>query len=158
MLRQVVPLVLIAIIGAAPMVREVCRSACSGAPSSTSSHAHHGDAAMPEHEMSGHDIAAAEPPAMASRHHDHAEARPAIHPEHPRADCCAPVIGPRRNCCDDDNPRLTSTVTAKQLVAPPALMPQVIASATRTDTVIRSPFETSARPPVPLALRTPLRV
>ena len=158
MLRSLVPLVLIAIIGASPMVREFCRIACNGAPSGTSSHAHHAEAAVPEHEMAAHDMGGTDSSAPAVSHHEHGAAGPAGTSEHSFAECCVPALGPRRDCCDDADPRLTSTVAAKQLVAPPALVPPVIARVARVDTVIRSPFETSARPPVPLTLRTPLRV
>ena len=158
MFRSLIPLVLIAIIGATPMVREFCRIACNGAPSGTSSHAHHAEAAMPEHEMAGHDMGGSDSSAPAFRYHEHRAVGPAGTPEHSLAKCCAPALVPRRDCCDDADPRVTSTVTAKQLVAAPALVSQVIASVARVETGIREPFEISARPPVPLTLRTPLRV
>ena len=153
-----VPLVLVAIIGATPIVREFCRLACEGSASGASSHARHGDAAMSHHEMAGHDMGGSQATTAGSTHPDHAEVAPAVDQEHPRVDCCSPAVRPRRDCCDDPEPQVTSIVAAKQLVDPPAVMPQVISSVARSQSVSRFPFETSARPTVPLALRTPLRV
>lgn len=158
MLQQLVPLMLIAVIGATPMVREFCRIACSGPSSGPSSHAQHGGAATPEHVVAGHASHSAAPP-VASSHHEHAALEPAGQSEHLNAESCGPpALGSRRDCCEDADPRAASMPGSKPANDPPASMPQAIVSAARIDAAIRSRLDASARPPVPLALRTPLRV
>jgi hypothetical protein len=158
MLRQVVPLVLAAIIGATPLVREFCRTACDGPASAASSDAHHGHAATSDHDLVRHDRGHAAAPATEPAHHAHAELGPPANLDHPRADCCSPAIGPRRDCCEDAGPQVTSTIAPRQAVDPPALTPQIAWGISRTETVLRASVETSVCPPVPLARRTPLRV
>jgi hypothetical protein len=158
MLRQVVPLVLAAIIGVTPLVRELCRTACDGPVSAASSDAHHGHAAMSDDDMAGHDGGHAAAPRTGSAHLGHAELGPPASLDHPQADCCSPAIGPRRHGCDDAGPQITSTIAARQSVDPPALIPQIAWSSSQSETALRASVETSVCPPVPLAHRTPLRV
>jgi hypothetical protein len=158
MFRPVVPLVLVAIIGASPMVRELCRIACDGVPSGAASHAHHADPATPDHAMAGHHGAGPEPSATGSTRHAHPEGGPAATQDHSREGCWSPALGSRRHCSDGADAHVASIAATKQAVDPPAVTPQIIASASRSQASSRTDVETSARPPVPLALRTPLRL
>jgi hypothetical protein len=140
MLRHAVSLVLVALIGATPIVREVCRVVC--AEPAAESHAHH----------------AAEPAASggATSHHHHGTPT-AGEPRRDAGHAVSSVSSPR-DCCDGIAPPIIATAVTKLAMVPPAALPHVAAAVAYVQDAPPVTVETTIRPPVPLALRTPLRV
>jgi hypothetical protein len=133
---RVISLVLAAFIGVTPFAREVCAFSCAG---------HHGSSATTHHD---------EHHAMAAHHMSHDEMADA-------AASAPPVsLSSSEHPCKHDGESQPAAFTAKVELAAPALLPHPIepAAAILSIAALRAPVGVGALAPVPIALRTPLRV
>ena len=168
MVRQLTPLVLVVVMGASPVAHELCAIWCAEAASTRQ--AHHGSSdSMSEHLMPGqmthHEMAVGNEKGnteigteAAPRHH-HDTGVIAVGHSASAGSCCGLTASAAPPCCGNANESLTvSSAAAKIALDPPAITPSapdvtdpggVPATVATTRVVL---------PPIPLVLRTPLRV
>lgn len=163
MLHRLIPLVLAVVVGVTPIVGEICQLSCAEAEASSSSQSHHGAGSsssahhqMPEHERGRPEASGGQP--IAAHDHDGDESAP----EHPRGTagaCGLSLSAVPHRCGHQGKWQAASAPAAKIMIAAPVVVPEFAAAA---DLVANeAPFASigSLAPvPIPLALRTPLRV
>jgi hypothetical protein len=159
MLGRLIPLVLAMVLAITPMARAICEWSCAdgmhGSASTASAHHLH-SAPTPDHT-----VADSQPQHSADSH-------PIAAHDHPRRDdrvgssdgsCCGVAISVVPLCCTHADSHEVSIAAAKIALEPPAITPAAFdvsdLLAFGVSTALVSPV---ARPPVPLSLRTPLRV
>src|SRR5687768_17025958 len=158
MVRRFVPLMLAVIVGISPTARELCVVLCAqpAASASAATHEHHG---------SGHSVAVSEAPA----HHIHgrhshatpgAETSIAGRSDEPAMPCCTLSLSEASTRCihDGESQAVSALITKQVLDSPVALLHVVggVGPAGSATAILR--VASVARSPIPLALRTPLRV
>jgi hypothetical protein len=158
MLQRLMPLVLALVVGASPIARELCVAACAepATASAGSRQAHHGAGhSMADHEMPAHHAKAADVPPTpgiemsASRSSDERD-----------MEICrsGPSIGSSAACHHGGEWQPAAALTAKPALSAPAA-PRHVANADPPGLASSASRGGSfARPPVSLALHTPLRV
>ena len=173
MLRRVITLALAVLVGATPIARELCVVSCAAPPTAAaipSAHGQHGGAhAMAGHDMPGHEMPGHEMPGDDVRGQDAAiHATSASRAQVPAAAgsderamaCCTPgvAIG-SSDCAPGGEWQAASAPTAKLALDAPAVLPRVDGVADPPGRALSSArVALAAHSPVPLALRTPLRV
>jgi hypothetical protein len=136
MTQRIISLVLAAFIGAAPVAREICAFSCAGHHGSSATR-HHDD----DHPMAGHHMS----------HDEMADA----------AASSAPVsLASSEHACKHDGESQPAAFTTKVEIAAPAVLPHLIdpGAAVLSIAAQTRPVRAGALTPVPIALRTPLRV
>jgi hypothetical protein len=150
MLRQVlVVLPLVAAIGTSPIAQEICLLACGQPTTQDAQHAHHMTTS------SDHDVDQAAP-----GHHDPSPADSHHHLGHLALGCCASVtVSASPECCAQREQSRAINGGSKIDISPQVVTIDDVT--VRTSEVVKVRTELAgvcARPPVPLALRMPLRV
>ena len=158
MSRRFVPLMLAAIVGLSPMARELCALLCAESlAASPSTHTHRGS----EHSKPAHDES---PDHMGG--HTHASIPPTGHSMAALSEGhgvagrrSAPFITSPSACNHLGEWPAAFTSVTKQALDPPLAFPQVVEGIAPPRSVTWRPWVASdLSPPIPLALRTPLRV
>ena len=146
MLRAVLPVLLALTVGGTPIAREICLVVCAEQPSLPSAHTHH---AMGAH--------AAHAAAIPARHH-HAESD-ALEAS-ARGTGSAPGISAMPACCERVNEPQPAGIAAAKIAieASVAIMGTAEISRPPDAGAGNRPISITPSPPVPLALRTPLRI
>ena len=158
MVRRFVPLMLAVIVGISPTVRELCVVLCAqggGSPSATT-HRHDGSAhSVAEPEAAAHHI-----------HSRHSHATPDAEAsiagrsdESAMPYCTLSLSEASTRCIHDGESQAVSALITKQVLDPPVALPHVVGGvgpAGSATAILR--VASVARSPIPLALRTPLRV
>jgi hypothetical protein len=159
MARRLLPFTLALVIGATPIASELCMVFCAESPaaSAPSEHAHHGSG----HSMAGHEMPADEMDGDQSQTTHHANM--AIEP---RSDdqpvvCGTPSfsIGSSSACLHGGEEQAVSAPAEKLALDAPVALPHVaeaVGPPGVTTWLVRATSVTI--PPIPLELRTPLRV
>ena len=159
MLGRLIPLVLAMVLAITPMARAICEWSCAdgihGASSTASAHHAHSPP-TPDHT-----VADSQPQHSADSH-------PIAAHDHPRRDgrvsasdgsCCQVAISVVPLCCTHADSHAVSIAAAKIALEPPAITPAAFdLSDLLAFSVSTARVSPVARPPVPLSLRTPLRV
>lgn len=166
MVRQLIPLVLAVVIGATPIAHEICEMSCAEPATASSSHAHHGTSgSMPKHEMPGHDRARHQmgSPEVGNEPapgHNHGGGSSAVAHSASAASCCRLTVSAALPCCGHaDQSRAVSAAAAKVALDPPAIAPRVLDGTDLIGVVaVVTTIRFVAPAPIPLSLRTPLRV
>jgi hypothetical protein len=159
MLGRLIPLVLAIVLAITPMARAICEWSCTDGMhgSATTANGHH----TPSAPTPDHTVADNQP-------QHSADSRPIAAQDHPRHDdgantsdesCCQVALSVVPLCCAHADSHAVSIAAAKIALEPPAITPAAF------DVKDHLAFSVSmarvspvARPPVPLPLRTPLRV
>jgi hypothetical protein len=161
MLRQFILIALVVIIGATPIARAVCLLSCT-AGAATSGHVHGGaDTSMSGHAMTGHRMAS---PASASESvsahlHSGGSFARADSSTSASARCGVKVSAMPHGCGHADLQQVAAAPLAKLVIGPAALAPHIVNEGSPPGgEVPMAPEVSTARFPIPLSLRRPLRV
>jgi hypothetical protein len=159
MARRLVPLLLAVIVSISPIARELCGGFCAEpSPESAASpmHDHHGSGhATAEHDMGSH-------AAEAAKAHSASDTPASLHAKSQGRACCTPTLATVAvsHCNHDGEWQIVSTPGTKLALEAPQAVPCVVsdvgppgAAASRSRLIAITPGS-----PIPLDLRTPLRV
>ena len=158
MVRRLTPLMLAVVVGLSPTAHELCVVVCAqpAASASAATHEHHGSgrsASVPEapahHIHGGHSHATA-----------HAETPLAGRSDESAMPCCRLSLSTASTrCIHDGELQAASSPLTKLALDAPAALPQAVEGAGPADSgTAHLRVSSAASPPIPLALRTPLRV
>jgi hypothetical protein len=168
MRHRLVALLLVTIVGATPLARELCSVSCAEHhPASASSppHAHHGShgsgQAMATHEEPGHRSAQQAPGHPAQAPGVHASGMASPHAAHTTSMACcdsALSIG-QQSCAHGTDSQAAAPAATASMVDAPAVVAVLVEPPGLSDGVaLSTPADSPRRTPTPHSLRTPLRV
>ena len=156
MFHRLLSLVVVAVIGATPVARGLCYASCAEHPdhSGASAPATHAD------HVAGHATAANATVAHETAAHETAHSvPPPAHIQPAAAPCCTPAFSAtHRTCVHRADWQVASPPVAKPVVDPPALLTAPVGFDVLTVAAPPAARDPLARTPIPLSLRTPLRV
>jgi hypothetical protein len=163
MRHRLIAVVLATVLGATPLARELCSASCDDlhdAPASSSQKQHESGHVMADHGTPGHHVSGHEMPGQERHgHQSRGHEMTSSGPSHAAAMfCCDAALAIGQASCAHGTDGQGAPAPAATIVGPPAVVTAVVNVPDVAASAVPASLLSTFRTPIPLALRTPLRV